>query len=211
MNKHISASCISEFNNLHGDIRKVIIRVFSPFEPARVIIQGRDRQAIVATEKQVFIYKNKNKLVSWNHSSIRGIITDTHFTAPYIAFEIAGHQAVDNSWWGYTRNRNVVNSATAMFVDRGALRKLNKGVDAEETLSVYLNKIRLLIKNFAEAQSRSSANKINYPDETESQSNTNRINHLLDQLQKLGQLKEKGILTQEEFEVQKTKILNKNK
>ncbi len=199
MDKRILADCADEFNELHSNAKKGILEHLSTDERVSVVIRGSWYNSMIATERQVFIYKRGwmsgifggDRLSYWNYRHITGISIETGRATSWIALEVPGSQSTDKSWWtgNNSEGRDPAKSTNAIALSSTAYDKARYGI--------------IKIKRFIDM-----VHGIGTTDSNRNTFNVASISYI-DELAKLGQLKEKEIITQEEFESLKKKILDK--
>jgi len=180
---------IDDRNQLHKDANKSLDQNLSPGEKVKVIILGLWHSAIIGTEKRCFIYKRGlmggvilgSKLSSWDYLNLNGVQIETGPMTGFVSLQGPGIISQDMSYWA-TGKADPKQAPFAVAIDRELYDQAREGVAV----------LRTLISNVQQARTSSSA-----PDS------------IPDTIRKLAELRDKGILTADEFETKKRELLAK--
>ena len=174
---------------LHKDANKSLDQNLSPGERVKVIILGLWDSAIIGTEKRCFVYKRGlmggamfgSKLTSWDYTNLNGVQIETGFTSGFVSLQAPGIIAKDMSYWN-TGKDGPAASPFAISINKSQFEQ------ARERVAI----LRTLISSVQQARS-----------------GTSLPNNIPDQIRKLAELRDQGILTADEFETKKKELLAK--
>ncbi len=163
---------------LHSDARKAIDSQLAPDETVRVIIRGVQNTSITGTERRAFVFKK----VLWNTD----MSTWDYGSISGIEFNDKGPMMP-----GFVRIRSVATDTKRAHQSDNALQiNFKEKGDAQKAVA----ELRRLVSAFqSPAPTRSTQ-----PPQAD----------VADQIRKLAALRDEGILTPEEFDAQKQKLLD---
>lgn len=173
---------------LHKEANKLLDENLAPGEPVVAIIRGQFDSAIIGTDRRVFVFKKgvlsgsafAKKLSSWDYRNITGIQVETGVMGGVAAVQAAGVGTGDLSYWGGGKS-DPRKAPNAVALARDHFKQ------AKEAVAVLRQRI-------SDHQATGSVTSTAAPDS-------------MDQLRKLAELRDAGILTSEEFESKKAELL----
>jgi hypothetical protein len=176
-------------NKLHQDANKQLDKNLATNEKIKVIILGLWESAIIGTETRAFVYKRGlmggaifgSKLTSWDYLNLSGVQIETGPLTGVVSLQGPGIQSTDVSYYDTSKN-SPSSSPHALSINRDLFEQARDGVAA----------LRTLISSFQKAKFGGSSN-----------------TDIPDQIRKLAELREQGILTPEEFEQKKKDLLSR--
>lgn len=176
--------------HLKGRGDKVVAENISPDEKILVKLQGDFGQALVMTNKRLYIVKwgmqtgstFGGKCTSYEYRNISAIESRKHMTTRLVQILTPATQNRNLSYWG---NRDSGNNA----------------VESDSAIT-YSKKLDLLFQQAIEV-----ARKVTEKSHVTNSSSQHNLSDV-EQLEKLAELRTKGILTEEEFQAKKAKILD---
>jgi hypothetical protein len=183
--------------DLHKKARRALDENLAPGEEIRVILNmGRRarRAAIIATDRRLFVFKTGaaagatfgSKFASFDYRNVSGVSLHTGAMTGSAVIDVAGAAPVGSSYWG-KRNNDPWKAQNAIPIVRPYDR-------AKEQVAA----IRLLITDWHDrvGPSRGTLVENDAPD-------------VVGQIKRLGELRETGLITLEEFEAKKTDLLDR--
>jgi hypothetical protein len=181
---------LDDRSQLHKDANKGLDQNLSADEKVQVIIRGLWDSAIIGTNVRDFIYKRGlmggvtfgSKLTSWDYLNLSGVQIETGPMSGFISLQGPGIESIDLSYWNSSGKNSPNMSPHAISITSDLYEQAREGV------AIF----RRLISN---SQQSKTVNPITLD--------------IPDQIRKLAQLKEQGILTQEEFESKKKDLLSR--
>lgn len=173
---------------LHKDANEALDQNLAPGEAVLVIIRGMYDSALIATARRVFIFKKGmfsgatlgKKLASWDYRNLSGVQIETGMISGAVALQGAGIAGGDLGKYRSGGN-DPLHAPHAVATNREHFEQARLGVA----------RLRELI---AQAQTVAPADAA--PD-------------VADQLRKLGELRDLGILTAAEFDAKKVQLLSR--
>jgi len=180
---------ITDRYQLHKDANKALDQNLSPNEKVKVIIQGLWDSAIIGTDTRCFVYKRGqmggvmfgSKLTSWDYINLNGVQLETGPSTGFVSLQAPGIVSKDMSYWN-TGSNGPAASPYALSLSKDLFEQAREGVNILRTL-------------ISKAQQSNSGNSppVNIPD----------------QIRQLAELRDKGILTMDEFESKKKDLLSR--
>jgi Short C-terminal domain len=183
--------------DLHKKARRALDENLAPGEEIRVILNmGRRarRAAIIATDRRLFVFKTGaaagatfgSKFSSFDYRNVGGISLHTGAMTGSAVIDVAGAAPVGSSYWG-KRDNDPWKAQNAIPIARPYDR-------AKEQVAA----IRLLVTDWHDRAGlpRGTPVQIETPD-------------VVGQIKRLGELRDTGLLTIEEFEAKKTDLLDR--
>lgn len=172
---------------LHKDANSTLNENLLSNETVKVIILGMGDSALIGTERRVFIFKKGitggvtlgTKLTSWDYKNLTGVQLETGKITGVLSLQGPGIMSQDLSSWSFLNdNKNDAWSVPhALVIGQVQLEGARRGVV----------KLRELISEAQQPVSSASTG--------------------INDLEKLAGLKEKGIITEEEFNQKKKQLL----
>lgn len=174
-----------DINVLHPDAIKALQENLIPNEKIEVIIEGLGNSAMIATTHRVFVFKKGissglwfgYKLTSWDYKNLVGVELETGLITGFVALQGPG---IDG--------KNV--SASLLGSGNNDVWKLPSAIPIGQTqmepARQTVAKLRQLISNYQNVGQPTSG---------------------IGDLEKLAELRDKGIVTEEEFQAKKKQIL----
>jgi len=175
-------------NQLHKDANKFLDQNLLDNEKVQVVILGLWDSAIIGTDRRAFVYKRGlmggvifgSKLASWDYLNLSGVQIETGPATGFVSLQGPGIIAKDMSYWN-TGSDGPAQSPFAISIYGNLFEQARKGVAL----------LRELISQAQQAKGGHSD--LSVPD----------------QIAKLAQLRDQGILTSEEFELKKKELLSR--
>lgn len=175
---------------LHDEANKQLDQNLLPDERVRVIIRGVSSSAMIGTDRRVFVFKKGylsgaafgSKLASFDYGNLSGVHVEADMLTGYVALQGPGLGSNDLSSWGSGK-------ADPRTIPHAIV--INEKDQARQGTAL----LRQLV---SEAQRRPQDHgaapvAVDIPD----------------QLRKLGELRDAGILTEEEFGAKKAELLSR--
>jgi len=183
------ALALDDRKMLHKDANKALDENLLPGEAVRVIVPGDHDSALIGTDRRVFVFKKGlvsgaafgRKLASWDHANVTGVQLETGVASGVALVQAPGVEATDVSAWGRGPS-SALKAPHAVVLSARDFELARRGV-AE---------LRRLI---AEYQGPSSGH------------GAAGGPTVLDQLRQLGELRDAGVVTADEFEAKKAELL----
>jgi hypothetical protein len=178
---------IDDRNQLHKDANKSLNQNLSVNEKVKVIIRGLWDSALIGTECRCFVYKRGimggvtfgSKLTSWDYLNLNGVQIETGPMSGFVSLQGPGIESKDLSYWN-TGNTGPASSPFALSINKELFDQAREGVSV----------LRSLISSAQQPKVEISS-PLSIPD----------------QIRKLAELRDQGILTAEEFELKKKDLL----
>jgi Short C-terminal domain len=179
-------SAKTSFNQLNDKARKAINAALEPEEQVVLSIAGEAGSALVATERRVFVFKKGavsgsafgKQLNSWDYSNISGVEVKQGITTHAVVVQVPGVAPV-------TKFGRFANGPNSVWEAPNSIMATKTGVDQA------IGALRRLI---ADHQRPSHVNESHHSDP-------------IDQIKRLGGLRDQGLLTEEEFQSKKRQLL----
>lgn len=179
--------------------REAVEQGLLPGEPVRVAIQGAGAAAIVGTDRRAFIHKRGflsgatfgQKLASFAYENIVGVEVHTGALTGAVVIHVPGAASVSTSYWQ--------NSKSDPHKAYNAIPIARPYAAAQAGAA----QLRALISEHSPANRSQSAAE----QHAESQAPVTPDADVLETLRRLGELRDAGVLTPEEFETKKAEWL----
>ena len=179
---------ITDRDQLHKKANEQLDQNLVPGEEVKVIIRGPQNSALIGTDRRAFVFKKGifsgagfgSKLASWEYKHLTGVQLETGMLTGAMSLQGPGIESGDQSYWNTGKN-DPWKQPHALGLNRKHFDQAKEGV-------------AILRQLIADAQQPVTATASAQPD-------------IADQIQKLAQLKEAGVLTTEEFETKKSDLL----
>lgn len=173
---------------LHPAFDAVLSQNLIPGEVVRVVIRGAGTSALVGTETRAFIMKKGllagatfgAKVTTWEYANLAGVQLETTLMTAVLTLQAPGVESVDTSYWKSGKSDPWKAPHALPIADKRA---------AEAGVAL----LRTLI-----AKSRESA-PLPQPPQADP----------VEQIRRLGELREAGVLTEKEFEEKKRDLLGR--
>jgi hypothetical protein len=186
----VVAWAIDDRAQLHKDANQLLDENLDADEPVRAIIRGQFASAIIATDRRVFVFKKgwlsgsafAKKLSSWDYRNVSGIRVEIGSISGTVTISAAGAE-VQPQFTFIPGTHDPAKAANAVKLDVTQFDQAKRGAAA----------IRSLIAAYASHVSQPAAA---HADPS-------------DQLRKLAELRDEGILTDDEFATKKAEILGR--
>lgn len=184
--------------DLHPKAQSALKENLMPDEAVRVILLGvRRNAAMIATDSRIFIFKTGvaagatfgSKFASFDYRNVSGVTLHTGAMTGSAVLDIAGAAPVGSSYWG-NKNNDPWKAQNAIPIAR-----------PYEPAKTEIGKVRHLIAAWHDGQSRSGA--------VSGESKSSSSEDIVDQIKRLGDLRDQGVLTAEEFNTKKTELLKR--
>lgn len=181
-----------DISKLHPKAQQALKQSLAPDETVRAyIIGGNKKAALIATDRRAFIFKTGvaagatfgQKFASFDYRNISGVQLHLGMINGSVVLDVPGAAAVGSSYWG-NGNNDPWKAQNAIPV--------SKSKDLEPTVST----IRSLITEYH--------TRMNAPATTPAPVAESDIPA---QIEKLGELRDRGLVTPEEFEAKKAELL----
>ena len=181
---------LTDRDQLHKDANKLLEENLAAGESIKAIIRGAYDSAAIATDRRIFVFKKgwmsgstmAKKLISWDYRNVTGIQVETGILGGTFVIQAAGAQATDASAWGGGNN---------------LARKASNALDLSATHFEQAREggavVRELIAAFHDGGTSVSAPTAQ-PD-------------VFEQIRKLGELRDAGLVTPQEYEAKKAELL----
>jgi hypothetical protein len=184
-----SEPAIDDIRQLHKDAQKALQQNLSQGEVVRVIIKGPWDQAMIGTDFRLFVFKKGlmggvvfgTKMASWDYKNLTGVQIETGVSSGLVALQGAGIISENMSYWN-TGDRGPQESPFA---------------------------IPLVRENFEQAKTRVPILRDLIHKAQQSQAVQSPSSDIPAQISKLSELKDRGILSMEEFETKKKELLSR--
>lgn len=123
---------------LHDDAIRAVNGAIADREQVVAIVPGAFDQAIIATNRRVYIFKKGSiagsfrgqKLATWEYRAIHGVQVEMGRTAGYVALQISGTSASDMSYWSQDKDGPAKSAHAIPIVDD----KKNRTTDGVKAL-----------------------------------------------------------------------------
>ncbi len=173
---------------LHPDANKALGENLAPGEDVAVIIRGVYDSAMIATDRRVFVFKKGffsgvamgRRLASFDFANLTGVQQEQGLMNGFVALQGPGIDSIDGGFWSTGKN-------DPMKVPHAIATNASHKDQARQGSAT----LRRLI---SERQDAGRAGVAPAPDP-------------IDQLRKLGELRDAGVLTASEFEAKKAELL----
>jgi Short C-terminal domain len=180
---------VTSFDRLNDKARKAINAALEPGEQVVLAIVGESGSALVATERRVFVFKKGvttgsmfgKQLNSWDFSNISGIEVKQGATTRAVVVQVPGVAPV-------TKFGRLASGPNSVWEAPNSIMATKVGVDEA------IGTLRRLI---ADRQRPLHAREPHGSDP-------------IDQIKRLGELRDQGLLTEEEFQTKKRQLLGLN-
>jgi hypothetical protein len=194
INGHMDASENVDFAKLHQKTQSAIRENLADGECVQVVIKGINPCVIVGTNRRAFLFKKGvlsgatfgHKLVSFEYQNITGVEVHVGAMTGAMVIHVPGAASISTSYWGQGK-ADPWKAYNAMPIGR-PIGPVEKGAA----------RLRELI---AKAQNAPVGNAGAEPVSTQSES--------LEALKKMGELRDAGVVTSEEFEAKKAELLRR--
>jgi hypothetical protein len=158
-------------------------------ERVRVIIRGVRDSAMIATDRRLFVFKKGfmsgatfgKKIASWDYRNLSGVQIETGVVSGVLALQGAGIASGDTSYWKSGKD-DPWKAPYALALSREHFDQARQGIAGLREL------IALAQASVASASVTAATD-------------------ITDQLRKLGELRDAGVLTEAEFSSKKTELL----
>jgi len=179
---------LDDREQLHKDANQLIDENLMNGESVLAIVRGTYDSAAIATDRRIFIFKKgmmsgaamAKKLVTWDYRAVTGVQVETGMVSGTFVIQAAGAQVVDGSYWSTGKN-DPAKASNALALTRDHFDQAKAGAAA--------------IRQLVAAHHQPAA--VTAPAATDP----------TDQLRKLGELRDAGVLTVEEFDTKKAELL----
>jgi hypothetical protein len=180
---------LDDRSQLHKDANQLLDQNLLGDEPVRAIIRGTYDSALVGTDRRAFVFKKGmfsgallgKRLASYDYRNLSGVQLETGLISGVLSLQGPGIASQDLSYWSSGKS-DPMKAPHALALNSTHFKQARDGV-------------ALLREMIARAQA-SPATQGQRPD-------------ALDQLKKLGELRDAGILTTAEFDAKKAEILSR--
>jgi Short C-terminal domain len=170
-----------------------------PDEPAMVVVRGTSASAIVGTDRRAFLYKQGlmagatfgHKLASFAYENIVGVEVHTGALTGAVVIHVPGAASVSTSYWQ--------NSKSDAHKAYNAIPIARPYAEAQAAAA----QLRAIIAEYASAHRKGA------PPSSAPAARTDAEADPLEALRKLGELRDAGIVTPEEFEAKKVDLLSR--
>lgn len=174
---------------LHNDANAALDENLLPGETVRVIIRGTYDSAIIGTDRRAFVFKKGmfsgaflgKKLTTYDYRNLTGVHQEHGMMNGVVALQGVGIEANDLSFWS-TGKQDPMKAPNAVATNSSHKDQAREG-------SALLRQLITARHSAGAAPVTAAA-----PDVT-------------DQLRKLGELRDAGVLTDAEFEAKKAELL----
>ena len=179
-----------EFSKLKPKVQKALEANLAPGETVRCIIRGAHAQAMIGTESRVFVIKPGFmagatfgvEATSWSYTNLIGVQVHKGLMSGSVLLQAAGQTAKNTSYWGQGKD-DPAKAPNAIPV-----------VGEWDHVQAGAALLRQLIDD---AHAPRSSKPVDAP--------TSRL--IADELRKLVELRSEGVLTEDEFESAKARLL----
>jgi hypothetical protein len=182
---------------LHRKARKALDQNLAPGEEVRVILNlgpRRTRASIIATDRRLFIFKTGvasgatfgAKFTSFDYRNISGVSFHTGVLTGSAVVDVAGATPVGSSYWGQ-KNNDPWKAQNAIPIVR-----------PWDNAKVQIAQIRQLISDCHD-RAATPAPAVISPTSDD----------VVDQIKRLGELRDSGLITAQEFDAKKSELLGR--
>lgn len=176
----------TSFDQLNEKARQAINRALEPGEQVVLSIAGEAGSALVGTERRVFVFKKgavsgsmfSKQLNSWDYANISGVEVKQGMTTHAVVVQVPGVAPV-------TKFGRFANGPDSVWEAPNSIMATKTGVDQA------IGTLRRLI---GDHQRTSHVRESHHSDP-------------IDQIKRLGELRDQGLLTEDEFQSKKRQLL----
>ena len=176
------------FKKLHKDAQRGLTQALQPGETIKALIQGEQHMVMAGTDRHVFVFKKgitsgkffSKQLNSWDYLNVSGVQARTSLTTQVVVVDVFGVPPV-------TETGRLSSGQNSGWEAPNAI-VLGKKVDVSRTIA----HLRTLI---AERHQASSPTPVQAAPDA------------IDQVRRLGELRDSGLLSEEEFQQKKRDLL----
>jgi Short C-terminal domain/Bacterial PH domain len=176
---------VVSFDQLHSKAKKAISAALEPDEQVMMAIAGEQGSAMVATTRRVFVFKMGanagvmfgKQLNSWDYQNVSGVEVKNGLTTHAVVLQVPGAVSVTKFGRLSSGSHSVWEASNAIMAQGGV----------DEAVGT----LRRLI---ADQQRPDHNSEPVQPDP-------------IDQIRRLGELRDEGLLTEEEFQAKKRQLL----
>jgi hypothetical protein len=177
---------------LHKKAQSALADNLAEDEPVRVVVNGAGNSAMIGTDRRVFIFKTGlntgatfgSKFSSYDYRNIGGVGLHFSLMTGAAVLDVAGAAPVGSSYWG-NDNNDPWKAANAIPVV--------KGTNTEAAVAT----LRELIADWHNRSAQPGP------------AGTSTGTDVPTQIKQLGELRDQGLITPEEFEAKKTDLLSR--
>lgn len=189
----MNEAALADRGRLHRKANEALDQNLAPDETIQVIITGPSNQAIIGTDRRVFIYKKGfmagasfgSELTSWDYRNLVGVQMHTGMMNGAVVLQAPGQTGTRTSAWG--------NSDSDPYKAPNAIPINRPWEPATEGVARLRSLIAVAQPMTASAQASASPPSVDP----------------ITQLKQLGELRDAGVLTPAEFESKKAEILGR--
>jgi hypothetical protein len=187
----ITAEFLKDRSRLHRKANEVLDQNLGPEETIEAIVTGPSNQAVIGTDRRVFIYKKGfmagatfgSELTSWDYRNLAGIQIHTGMMSGAVVVQAPGQSGVRPNIWKNT-DSDPYKAPNAIPINR-----------PWDQAKAGVARLRQLI-DLAHPPARAPATSADGP-----------ATSVADELRKLADLRDSGALSEDEFSALKAKLL----
>lgn len=191
------ASRTTLIDGLHRKAQEALRQNLASDEEVRVVVYGPSKAAMIGTDRRLFIFKTGvsagatfgAKFTSFDYRNVSGVQLHTGAMTGSAVVDVAGAAPVGSSYWG-NKNNDPWKAQNAIPITRPYDRPRQE-----------VARLRELIAAWHDRSSPSAA--VSAPSAAPIQLS------IPDQIRQLGELRDQGLVTPEEFEAKKTDMLSR--
>jgi hypothetical protein len=184
-----SVAATGGYAKLKGRVKKALSENLRPDETVRVVIRGAHSQAMIGTDSRVFVCKPGfmagaafgAEVTSWGYANLTGVQRHKGLMSGAVVLQGPGQSGKKASYWG-NKNDDASKAPNAIPV-AGDWKQVDEGVSQ--------------LRNLIDAAHAA----ISAPP-------TGAAPSMAHELQKLADLRDSGVLTDEEFQAAKARLLS---
>jgi hypothetical protein len=180
---------VDDFLNQNRKLRDAVNAIVEPGERIEVLIKGAWQEYVLGTDRRIIVFKKGfmtgstfgSKVSSWEYRNVTAVDLRSNMMSGVLVIRAAGADDVDASYWAQGKN-SASNAPNAITFSKKPSKEIEALVARLRQLVTEKQRAPLAQEAVAESP--------------------------LEQLKKLGELRDAGVLTPQEFEEKKRQLLD---